>query len=1480
MVQEQEKPCSNDVTDQADSHVQVYGTPSGRRMKSSTLRRTLVSICITFPLILDPTQSFAAQKPKKATAQKPQPTPQETARARATQEAAAQKAREEAARRAAEQAAQAAREAAVREAAARKAAAEKFAQEIAAQKVREAAAAREREEAAWKAAAEKAAQEAAARERAAQAERDRQAAAAREEAARRETAAREEAARKAAAEKAAQEKAAQEAVAKRERDVAAAREEAARKEATRKEAAAREEVTRKAEQEKTAQAAREATARAEAARQEAAAREEAAKKAAAAQAAREREEIARKAAAAREDAAQTAAAEKAAKEKVKKQEAAAEKASQENAVQETAGVVKAARPPQPVEVLQRISSSNRKRPPSPLFPPDKRQPPGSNGLIPQGKEKLPAYAPGQILVKVKSLAGSVFDRTLDAKTLQLRPTQTGVGSISMLNQQYGVVRMSPVFQALKVQQLTSHKSTTQLARETQARFPKRAKRVPLGVEVPRLTDVYKLELKDPQANPLAICEAYKKDPAVEYCEPNYVATLQTLPNDTYVDPDQNGTWSTGAWGQSYEDLWGLKRIHMEEAWKITQGSPEIVVAVSDTGLDYNHPDIQGNVWTNPGEIPNNSIDDDSNGYVDDVRGWDFTTCAALDALGCVTAKPPDNDPMDDHGHGTHVSGIIAAEGNNGIGIIGVAPQAKVMPVKALNAQGFGWSSELAVGIVYAAQNGAEVINNSWGCDSCPSNQVAEEAVRFAYGHGAVVVFAAGNGSTDAASSSPQNMADPKPVVVTASTPTDEPTFFTNFGPLVDVAAPGGGVRDDQYPPGSIGRTFYRNILSLKSALCSEMCPPWLVVGNQYVRQAGTSMAAPYAAGVAALVLAAHPSFTNEDIRQVLRVSADDVKGPGFDLYTGTGRLNAARAVAIETPPRGTFKILEPTPTRTIYRGGPPALSIIGTAASPAFQQYELSYGEGRIPMSWEPIGKPSLTPVTAGQLGSWIIPSGPAGLSLLRLAGRLLNGQQLQDVVPLILNNPPVLLTGLVTRGAPYYETPAISGNRIVWVSWPPKVHSIPQVELYDLRTHVAQPLSPTRAAQISPAIWGDRVVWTDFRNGNWDIYLRDLATNTERAITTDPADQFSPDIWGDRVVWTDFRNGNWDIYLYDLATNTEQRITTDPGSQTQPAISKDTIVWRDDRLGRARRPGGPFWNYDIFLCEYDPVAKRCVEHSITNDDHNHWNPDISDNRVVWNGYADDNVWTSDWWEWNVYSCEYDPVTQRCPTRRLSRPYRIALGPRISGSRVVWTELFGDDVYLYDLVTNSGGPLNTKPGSWDWSEPAIAGDRIVWMAYWEGQSYLHDLSPSPVLWGTIQDESGRPITERVMLLLSRKKGRGESKKPKPIIVETDNRGYYRFSIDLQPGTYTLTPKQTKALKAAGITRFYDQADPKRKRRSRVIELTTGQNQLQINFVAVRKPSQAASAQPSQALPVQPLVSPLLTPLQAVYEPEEAAEEEP
>lgn len=498
-----------------------------------------------------------------------------------------------------------------------------------------------------------------------------------------------------------------------------------------------------------------------------------------------------------------------------------------------------------------------------------------------------------------------------------------------------------------------------------------------------LVNVYRLDLPK-TADLHAAIQDLRNDPHVEYAHPNYVGHIVYTPDDPYLA-------SSGSWGQPRADLWDLKLMHAEQAWDLSRGSG-VVVAVVDTGVDIGHPDLQGNVWTNQDEIPDNGIDDDGNGYIDDVHGWNVLFGS--------------NQVEDSVGHGTHVAGTIAAQDNNAMGVVGIAPDAQIMPVGV-----FAYHTDtdvftLSQGILYAAQNGADVINNSWeACGlSCPSIEILEEAVRTAHRGGSVVVFAAGNETSDIRQRSPQNQ--PESIVVTATTPSDERASFSNFG-LVDVAAPGSGDPNDPMVDPTYG------LLSLRASTCMV---PWICnsdrdVGSGYVRLAGTSMAAPHVAGAAALVLGLHPDYSPEQVRQVLRHAGIDANGNGYDTDLGYGRVDTARSLA------------EPTPLEALIQlpllAQLSRVTVAGSANGAQFQKYTLEFGAGNAPTAWTTIVS-STSPVRASTLGTWDASRLADGDYTFRLTASKNDGTTYEDLHQLTLDRVAITSpqpTGIVRGG-------------------------------------------------------------------------------------------------------------------------------------------------------------------------------------------------------------------------------------------------------------------------------------------------------------------------------------------------------------------------------------------------------------------------------------------------------------------------------
>ncbi len=455
------------------------------------------------------------------------------------------------------------------------------------------------------------------------------------------------------------------------------------------------------------------------------------------------------------------------------------------------------------------------------------------------------YAPGEIIVKFKP---SVKMSAAQLAAAKPDPDKvTNFNSVNGILSKHKLTKVKKTFKDLDIERI-------------KRKFPKRTFRADKKTKTPDLSNI--LILTFPANTDIhAVIDELKKDPKVEYAEPNYMMHAYAVPNDTYYN-------SSGAWGQTYKDMWGLHKISAEAAWNTSTGSSSIVVAVVDTGLDYNHEDIASNVWSNADEIAENGIDDDVNGYVDDIRGWNF----AYDT----------NDPMDDHGHGSHCAGTIAGIGNNGMGVVGVTWSCKIMPVKGLAIDG-GWDDWLANSVIYAANNGADVISNSWGPTSRrPDSQILTDAFNYAHSLGCVLVAAAGNNNDDVSYYSPANI--PCALTVAASDQNDIKCSFSNWGTGIDVSAPGGG------------STY--NILSLRSASGSFFDSyPQYVVGTKYARLGGTSMACPHVAGLAALILSNKPTLTNDEADQIIKTNADDLGDAGFDIYYGYGRINACKALS-------------------------------------------------------------------------------------------------------------------------------------------------------------------------------------------------------------------------------------------------------------------------------------------------------------------------------------------------------------------------------------------------------------------------------------------------------------------------------------------------------------------------------------------------------------------------------------------------------
>jgi len=355
-----------------------------------------------------------------------------------------------------------------------------------------------------------------------------------------------------------------------------------------------------------------------------------------------------------------------------------------------------------------------------------------------------------------------------------------------------------------------------------------------------------------------------RDPAIEYVEPDYLVYSVAIPNDPRFDTQ----WALNNTGQSGGTV--DADIDAPEGWDIATGNKNITIALVDSGSDVSHPDLAANIWVNTGEIPGNGIDDDSNGYIDDVNGYDFAN--------------DDADPFDDAEHGTEVSGMIGAVGNNGIGVAGVNWDASIMVLKFIRASGSGLTSDAADAINYAVANGARVINASWGAS--PYSQFLYDTIAAANDAGVLFVTAAGNGGSDQVGDDndalpfyPASYALPNIISVAATDRNDLLARFSNYGATsVDLGAPG------------------VSIISTMTA-------------NRYATGSGTSFAAPQVSGAATLTWSHFPMLDAAGVKSRLLANVDPIPALSGKTVTG-GRLNLAAAIEEDTTPPAKISDLQ------------------------------------------------------------------------------------------------------------------------------------------------------------------------------------------------------------------------------------------------------------------------------------------------------------------------------------------------------------------------------------------------------------------------------------------------------------------------------------------------------------------------------------------------------------------------------------------
>ena len=451
----------------------------------------------------------------------------------------------------------------------------------------------------------------------------------------------------------------------------------------------------------------------------------------------------------------------------------------------------------------------------------------------------------------------------------------------------------------------------------------------------------------------------QSDPSVDYVQPSHLYKIETMPNDSLVSQQ-----------------WGLSKIKAFKAWNITEGSDSVLIGLIDTGIDYLHPDLKNKIYINPGETGldknghdkrTNGIDDDHNGFIDDYMGWDFTDRKGFpfDSSGGDYLNW-DNNPMDENGHGTYIAGILGAQTNNGIGVAGTAPNIKVLNIRAFDPSGYGEEDDVAAAILYAVKMGVKVINMSFG-DS-QFSYVLRDVIKYAYSKNVVLVGSSGNDGVD----TPHYPSGYSEVIcVGNSTEQDYVASSSNYGSTLDLVAPG---------------TFIMTTARHDS----------------YAEVSGTSASSPFVSASAALILS-RGNFTNEEVKQILKSTADDIESPGWDLKSGAGRLNLYRALSVTAPSIVKFNNpLQDFSTKA------DSLKISATILSAYFEDYSLYLGTGLNPTNWQALISKGQNQFSDKNIYNLDISNFQDSSYCLRLVVDQSNGKTLEERVNFYVNrNPP-----------------------------------------------------------------------------------------------------------------------------------------------------------------------------------------------------------------------------------------------------------------------------------------------------------------------------------------------------------------------------------------------------------------------------------------------------------------------------------------
>jgi subtilisin family serine protease len=630
-------------------------------------------------------------------------------------------------------------------------------------------------------------------------------------------------------------------------------------------------------------------------------------------------------------------------------------------------------------------------------------------------DTLPAASPSPSQLTYK--AGEVIVKTKQTTSTSVFPT-----TVQTIFTKYGITNSSitPVFKGARTNDQLSvitDSSETASYNSIRNRYPVRASRAVPEPYVSGISRVFKIQLDD-GILPDAISQELIATNEIEWAEPNYLAK----PGQSSEDPRQ-------------AEQWGYTAVNAALAQQLVSGAG-VTIAVVDSGVDFTHPELVGISATNTGEIANNCVDDDGNGYIDDVNGWNYSS--DRESTGCSGRRF--NDASDGYYHGTAVSGIIVARSNNGEGIKGIAPQAKILSVKVINRFGTTDAAAIAQGIEYAVRAGADVINASLISQSPRDSLVVRDAVAHAASAGVIVVGISGNDGS-LLSRSPL-FPSKNSIIVGSVSPcqwnTNSPPLpvhsagycvskFSNYGPMVDVVAPGDSILSALSNP----RHMFLDELMLTS--------------NGYVRASGTSFAAPHVSAIVALGLSRYPHLTLEDTKAILRSTAAYTVGQtapdwrsGYGLVQANAFITKLNTVlsALNNPTSGglfSARITSPEAgailSRTSAQG---SITLKGYVNGLGISGYKITF-TGTYP-AVAPITLVDSNTPTTGTLGTLSLVGKAPGNYLLKLEAKNSHGLSITNEIPVFIDISGNTFLGTSSRVPNAGDILATNGKYSSWI--------------------------------------------------------------------------------------------------------------------------------------------------------------------------------------------------------------------------------------------------------------------------------------------------------------------------------------------------------------------------------------------------------------------------------------------------------------